>query len=154
MKRNSTSIFVESPNSITALPWVNNAPDFTGFEDPTLSVLVNAWNDFLASGQELEIIPDPEPVVTPDWDGLSNRVLGGDLFPLFIKLTLAGYQSIPISQARGDINAAVAYVRIEEALASGFQQIQANGFVFTEEEKKLWNIAVTELGFSKIVQIL
>ena len=76
------------------------------------------------------------------------------LYPLFVRLTLAGYQSIPISQARGDINVCVAYTRTEAALASGFAQIQVNGFVFTDEEKTLWNNAVIELGFSEVVKII
>ena len=111
------------------------------------------YPDWRISEISEDVLIDYVPVVTPDWDGLSNRVLGGDLFSLFIKLTLAGYQSIPISQARGDINVCVGYTRIEAALASGFQQIQANGFVFTEEEKQLWNNAVTELGFSDVVKL-
>ena len=61
MKRNSTTIFLASSGSTTALPWVNNAPDFSGFQEPTLSILQRSWSDFLESGQELEVIPDPEP---------------------------------------------------------------------------------------------
>ena len=61
MKRNSTTIFLASHGSTTALPWVNNAPDFSGFQEPTLSILQRSWSDFLESGQELEVIPDPEP---------------------------------------------------------------------------------------------
>ena len=101
-----------------------------------------------------DVLIDYIPITTPDWNGLSNRVLGGDLFPLFVRLTLAGYQSTAISQARGDINVCVAHTKIEAALASGFQQIQANGFVFTDEEKLLWNNAVIELGFSEVVKIV
>ena len=61
IKRNSTTIFLASSGSTTALPWVNNAPDFSGFQEPTLSILQRSWSDFLESGQELEVIPDPEP---------------------------------------------------------------------------------------------
>ena len=61
MQRNSTTIFLESTNATTALPWVNNAPDFSGFQEPTLRVLQQAWTDFLKSGQALEVITDPEP---------------------------------------------------------------------------------------------
>jgi len=69
MKRNSTTIFLESPGATTSLPWVENAPDFTGFAEPTLSVLQNSWQAFLDSGEELEVISDPEPPSpAPDWE--------------------------------------------------------------------------------------
>jgi hypothetical protein len=151
--RNSQTVCIETPGAKTVLPWVNNEPDFTGITDPTLSVLQNAWE---AGKNNIEVIPDPEPipvVITPDWDELSARVLGGDLFPIFVRLTAAADLSIPISRARGDINMAVGFFKIEAALASGLMQVQANGFVFTEEEKLLWNNALQELGFSAITQI-
>ena len=77
MKRNSTTIYLESPNATTLLPFINNAPDFTGIDEPTLSVLQQAWDDFLASGQALEVVPDPEPIPTPkepDWTGFNVAV--------------------------------------------------------------------------------
>jgi len=77
MKRNSTTLFLTSPGATTPIPWINNAPDFSAFTEPTLSVLLKAWQDFITSGGELEIIPDPVPVVeqpVPNWDGF-NAVL-------------------------------------------------------------------------------
>ena len=71
MKRNSTTLFLKSPGATTPLPWVDNAPDFTGFTEPTLSVLQAAWSAFLESGEPLEIVPDPvisEPVPEPLWE--------------------------------------------------------------------------------------
>lgn len=76
MKRNN-NILLKVLEYTICLPWVNNAPDFTGIEEPTLSVLQKAWNDFLASGEELEIIPDPEPIPPPkepDWTGFNVAV--------------------------------------------------------------------------------
>ena len=68
MKRNSTTLFLESPGATTPVPLVGNAPDFSTFIEPTLSVLQQAWQDFLDSGEELEIIPDPPPPPPePDW---------------------------------------------------------------------------------------
>jgi hypothetical protein len=84
MKRNNYFIYIETPSgnidfpSITPLPWDGSEPDFTGIDEPTLSVLQKAWNDFLVSGDELEVIEDTPIFATteyPDWDGLSNRVL-------------------------------------------------------------------------------
>lgn len=43
---------------ITPLPWVDNAPDFSGITEPTLSVLVAAYE---AQKGSIVIIPDPEP---------------------------------------------------------------------------------------------
>lgn len=76
MKRNSTTLFLESPNAVTPVPWVGGAPDFSGFTDPTLSVLQQSWGDFLESGGELEVIADPVPSPPqPDWDGFLAEFL-------------------------------------------------------------------------------
>lgn len=153
ISKDSSHFYIQYLGFITVLGIVNNAPDFTKQKDPTLSILQEAWEK---GKDSIEVIPDPEPtpiVTTPDWGGLLARVLGGDLFPIFARLTAAADLSNPINRARTDINLAVSFVRIEAALASGFMQLQANGFVFTEEEKALWNNAVTELGFSPLVYI-
>jgi DNA-binding transcriptional regulator YdaS (Cro superfamily) len=78
MKRNSTTLFLQSPNAITPITWINNEPDFSNFTEPTLSVLQKAWQDFLDSGDELQIIPDPEPYTelpTPNWDKFNSQML-------------------------------------------------------------------------------
>jgi hypothetical protein len=83
MKRNSKTLFLESPNATTPVDWVNNAPDFSSFTDPTLSVLQKAWQDFLDSGQELEIIPDPEPMPEPpiaNWDMFNLQMMSDTRF--------------------------------------------------------------------------
>lgn len=153
MKRNSTTLFLESLNATTQLPWVADAPDFTGITEPTLSVLRAAWE---AGKDNIEIIPDPEPIPeikNPDWDGLIGKVLGGDLLPLFTRVTAEAINSNPISIARNDINLAVTVIKNENALASSLKLLQQVGFIFTDEEKQLWNDAVEELGFSSVVQI-
>ena len=83
MKRTSTIIYLESPNAITLVQWVNNAPDFSGIAEPTLSVLQRAWQDFLASGEEIEVIPfleqESDPVV-PDWNGFNFALFSDETF--------------------------------------------------------------------------
>ena len=156
MKRNTTTLFLQSSNSITPISWINNAPDFTGIEEPTLSVLQKAWNDFLESGEELEIIPDPEPIPeikNPDWEGLATQALGESLLSLFTRVTAEAINSNAISIARNDINLAVTVIKNENALAASLALLQQCGFVFTDEEKQLWNNVIEELGFSSVVQI-
>jgi hypothetical protein len=76
MQRNSTTLYLESPGATTPLPWVDGAPDLSGFTEPTLSVLQQSWADFLASGQELEVIPDPPPPPPEhDWTAFNTAML-------------------------------------------------------------------------------
>ena len=83
MNRNSTTLFLVSPGATTPVPWVNNAPDFSSFTEPTLSVLVTAWNDFISNGGVVEVVPDPEVYVeppVPDWDGFNSVFLADVAF--------------------------------------------------------------------------
>jgi hypothetical protein len=157
MKRNSTTIWIPSPNAITPLPWVNNAPDFTSFSEPTLSVLQASYE---ANKDNIVVIPEPlpQPVLPPepDWEGLKHRAFGGDLYPIFERLRNAALdpEANTISTARGDITDAILTVKIEAALASGFQLLtQVGGYVFSPEEKALWQSAVDELHFSSLVYL-
>ena len=83
MKRNTTTLFLNSLNATTPIAWVNNQPDFTSFTEPTLSVLQKTWQDFLDSGEELEIISDPEPYIEPpqaQWDQFNAQMLTNPRF--------------------------------------------------------------------------
>lgn len=153
MKQNSQTVFIEFANTITSLSWVNNAPDFTGIEEPTLSILQAAWE---AGKDNIEIIPDPEPIPeikNPDWDGLATQALGGSLLPLFNRLTSEAINSNAISIARNDINLAVTVLKNETALAASLKLLQQCGFIFTDEEKQLWNNEMDTLGFSEITKL-
>lgn len=97
--------------------------------------------------------PNPDE---PDWEGLRDRALGGDLNPIFQRLTLVSLDPAAnaISTARGDIGDAIMTVKIEAALASGLYMLtQIAGYEFTQEEKDLWQAAVDELGFSSVVYL-
>jgi hypothetical protein len=83
VRRNSDTLYLQSPGAVTPAPWVNNAPDFSQFTEPTLSVLGQAWQEFVDSGQELEIIPDPEPIEPEpyqDWPNFSLYLFGHPAF--------------------------------------------------------------------------
>ena len=171
MKRNNYFIYIETPSgnidfpSITPLPWDGSEPDFTGIDEPTLSVLQKAWNDFLVSGDELEVIEDAPIFATteyPDWDGLSKRCITPDdsLFALYTRLTLAAMGNTRIAVAQARIETAILTIRVEGALAGGISLLTSpfplDGivpYIFTQEEKDDWNLAVTALGFSPLVFI-
>jgi len=62
MKRNSTTIWIVTFGTTTPLPWVNGAPSYTGFNEPTLSILINGYE---ANKNNIVVIPDvvPAPIV-------------------------------------------------------------------------------------------
>ena len=111
------------------------------------------YSGWIMSEESEDTTIDLVPVVLPDWNGLVTKVLEGELLPLFNRLTSEAINSNPISIARNDINLAVTVIKNENALAASLALLQQLGFVFTDEEKQLWNDAVEELGFSSVVQI-
>jgi hypothetical protein len=119
LKRNSTTLFLTSPGATTPIPWVNNAPDFSAFTEPTLSVLQQSWQDFVDSGEALEVIPDPEPVVeppTPDWDGFNAYMLSDPMFK--------GYRDT-VRTADGDLTGALfdAYEMVDTKGVAAFSLV-------------------------------
>lgn len=78
MIRNSATLFLQSYGTTTPVPWIDGSPDFSAFTEPTKSVLEKAWTDFVESGAEVEIIPDPEPVqeaLVPNWQQWQLAIL-------------------------------------------------------------------------------
>lgn len=177
MKRNSTTIFFPVLGFENILPWiselnanrVNGSPDFSSYSNTSRSIREQAWADFLSSAEELQIVPDPEivvPEVLPDWDGLTNHILGGDLFAIYTRLTEACFlnpatansQQIAnannIAVASGKLDQAVAVTRVEGAVAASFQLlVNTSDYRFTVEEKGLWQSVVDTLNFSPMVYL-
>lgn len=107
-------------------------------------------------GKGQESVP-PSPITPqPNWTELRDRLLGGNLYPIFQRLTIAALEpsANTISTARGDITDAIMVVKIESALAAGiYLLVNIGGYQFTEEERNAWNGAVTELNFSSAVYL-
>jgi len=167
MKRTSNTLFLESHGSVTPLPWVNNQPVFDGFAEPTLSVLRLTWQEFLTSGKQLEIIPDPAPITNPPgWDGLLRAILNGALYPLYARLTAASFadpttatpesnaNTSNIAAASGKLNQAVQVTQHESAVAAAMNLLlTTSNYSFTAEEKTLWNATIASLGFSAVMEL-
>lgn len=108
MKRNSNQIELVTPGAKTWLPWIEDIgstrvdgyPDFSGFSGASRAVRENAWQEFLNSGQELEVIPDPEPVpepTTPDWDGFNAAILADTAFNTYYATGLSTAPAVTTS---------------------------------------------------------
>jgi len=168
VKRDSSTIFIESQNATTPLPWFSNAPDFSAISEPTLSVLKAAWE---RDKSNIQVIADPvitPPVITPSWQSLQDALLGGVLYPLYTRITTSSFVLDPntatlasianannISTASGKISDAITNttVRIEAALASAIQLLKQSGYIFTAQEISDWNSTIQSLNFSNLVQI-
>ena len=121
MKRSSTTLFLESPNSVTMVPWNDGSPDFSAFEEPTLSVLINSYTNFVGGGGTVELAPELEPVEfeqlnAPDYTSFNTYMLTN---PANIAYELAVNAINPkLSQAVG-----LAYNNIESRGLNDFAQV-------------------------------
>ena len=137
--RNSTTLFLTSPGATTPIPWVNNAPDLSGFTEPTLSVLTNAWQAFVDSGEELEMIPDPEPVeepVVPNWTGFYDQLLISSTYQSLYVKTI----TVPsISGAMAAIGIALVVGKDDPTSENKFNALQSaiSGLLFALNELQI-----------------
>lgn len=88
MYRTSTIIFfdylIADKAVIIPLPWRNEQPVFDEIPEPTLSLLKQAWDSFLASGEELIVKEElsPEVVPSPDFSGMRDAIAYTNEYPL------------------------------------------------------------------------
>lgn len=99
--------------------------------------------------------PSPvEPV--PDWDGLLNQLLDGDLYQLFRDITLASVSNSALLIARNDIFGVLSNPKIghrELALKSGLDMVALSGYEIPPNQKDDWNRITTQLNFSELVRL-
>jgi len=101
--------------------------------------------------------PQPADVIVasifPDWDGLYNRVLAGDLKPLYLRLKQAAKADIILSVDYINLITVLSNIRTEQALKDSLDELIKDGYDLSEADKTLWNNAVTELHFSDLATI-
>ncbi len=101
-------------------------------------------------------IPDLPPAAQPDWEGLLNRLLSGDLYELFKSITNAAFSNPVLLVARNDIYGAISNPKISDrisALKAGLDMLAASGYEVSPENKTLWNTAIGELNFPDEVKL-
>lgn len=149
------------PTATIPIPWdgIDNViPNIRKiYKSPTKEIIEAAWNAFVASGVKLEVIPDT-PIVgaLPDWDGLLNRLLSEDLYPLFKSITNAAFSNPVLLVARNDIYGAISNPAIIDrisALKAGLDMLLASGYEVSPEDKNLWNQTIAELNFPDEVRL-
>ena len=150
MKRNSTQLELITPGATTWLPWISDPgtnrvdgyPSFDGFSGQSRSIRESAWQAFLDSGDELEIIPDPTPPPPePDWTAFNMDMLADadwgywiGLSPLLLSATTSASLARDLSQLQTGIDAAKASLPDPGATAStrwqGYSDTYNIGLVF------------------------
>lgn len=100
-----------------------------------------------------EIIANTPPMVKfPDWETLYNRLLAGDLKPIFEDIKSVAKTNLAINVDYTNIIEAFK-IKAEQALKDCLDELAADGYVISDEHKALWNNAIAELNFSDLVKI-
>lgn len=99
--------------------------------------------------------PEPADIIDipPDWDSLYHSVLAGDLKPLYLRLKQAAKTDNILSIDYINLITVLSNVRTEQALKECLDELISYGYVLSEEEKQLWNDAVTVSHFSSFLLI-
>lgn len=119
-------------------------------------VLLGAANSYAAQYSGSAPVP-PSPVApVADWDGLLNRLLAGDLHPLFQAITLAAFSNPLVLIARNDIYGAISNLKISDrisALRSGLDMLLQSGYQISDSDCIIWNTAMAELNFPDEIKL-
>lgn len=120
---------------------LGNPPNFAG-----LPTTVREKYD---RGEYTEI-PDSPPAAQPDWEGLLNRLISGDLYSLFRSITNTAFSNPMLLVARNDIYGVLSNPLISDrisALKAGLDMLAASGYAISDSDRTLWNQAIAELNF-------
>jgi hypothetical protein len=126
-----------------AIYLLQNGDSFAGLDEQT--VLEQKYSE-----GNFTLVPDYVPINQPDWESLLNRLLSGDLYPLFHAITVSSASNPLILMARGDIYGAISNPAINDrisALRAGLIMLSGSGFAISNDHKDLWNMAIAELNF-------
>ncbi|MCA6504122.1 MAG: hypothetical protein ACK52I_25125 [Pseudomonadota bacterium] len=89
----------------------------------------------------------------PNWDILYNRLLAGNLKPLFLALKAAAKASPEIAVDYFQLTTVLSSIRAEQALQDCLIELITDGYVLSDEHRTLWNNAIAELNFSDLVKL-
>ena len=154
-------------NITTWLPRLNNAPDLSPLSEPTKGIYQAALTEWLANGNIIPVPIAPPTVPQPDWVELNNVCLGGALNGMYNRLTEACFvnpatatlaqlgNANNIAVAKGLLDQSVAVTKVEGAVAASVNLLlTTSSYVFTGDEKALWNSTLASLNFSSLVFLI
>lgn len=101
---------------------------------------------------EIDEIIANVPPKSSDWETLYNRLLAGDLKPIFEDIKAIAKMNLAINVDYTNIIEAFK-IKAEQALKDCLNELIADGYVLSEEHRTLWNNAIAELNFSDLVKI-
>ncbi|MDX2254672.1 MAG: hypothetical protein NW214_04070 [Pseudanabaenaceae cyanobacterium bins.39] len=126
---------------------LGNPPNFEGLPE-----IVREKYD---RGEYTEL-PDLPPLpMPPDWKGLLQELLIGDLNPIFRKITLEAISNPAALLARQDIYGAISNPDISDrlsALRAGLDMLEA-AMPLTQSDRNLWNSTISNLNFPDEVKL-
>lgn len=101
---------------------------------------------------EIDEIIANVPPKSSDWETLYNRLLAGDLKPIFEDIKAIAKTNLAINVDYTNIIEAFK-IKAEQALKDCLNELIADGYVLSDEHRNLWNNAIAELNFSDLVKI-
>lgn len=126
---------------------LGNPPNFAG-----LPATVQEKYD---RGEYTELPDFPPLPMPPDWKGLLQELLIGDLNPIFRKITLEAISNPAALLARQDIYGAISNPDISDrlsALRAGLDML-TSAMPLTQVDRDMWNQAISRLNFPDEVKL-